>query len=135
MGAEDEDFLRINDRSNRRVRQFDQNGYCEKDSGGTCMLSPCDVSRGLTECSLRTKWRCECVEGYCLVKGRCRSSLLPLPTRQELNPLHCDLSTTDSCYVMPCNGDLGPTVCRNWQCECADNHCWRGGECVYSSYR
>merc|ERR1712048_726722 len=106
---------------------------CEKDSGGTCFVGSCDESRGPTWCNSRRQ--CECIEGYCMIKGRCRSSLVPLPTVREMNPWQCDKQTTDSCYLLSCSRDLGPATCQNWQCECADYHCWRGGRCVYSSVK
>mmetsp|Transcript_67377 Transcript_67377/g.217552 ORF Transcript_67377/g.217552 Transcript_67377/m.217552 type:complete len:184 (+) Transcript_67377:125-676(+) len=41
---------------------------CHVQTGGTCVLSQCDVSRGSTSCV----WgRCECTEGHCAVGGRC----------------------------------------------------------------
>jgi len=40
-------------------------------TGGTCMTSGCDASRGPTTCSMTTGYQCLCKEGFVAQNGRC----------------------------------------------------------------
>lgn len=46
----------------------DQTGECLKNTGGTCVTSDCDKSRGATECSTG---RCFCTTGCTSIGGKC----------------------------------------------------------------
>eukprot|EP00405_Crypthecodinium_cohnii_P004711 CAMPEP_0194749816 /NCGR_PEP_ID=MMETSP0323_2-20130528/3912_1 /TAXON_ID=2866 ORGANISM="Crypthecodinium cohnii, Strain Seligo" /NCGR_SAMPLE_ID=MMETSP0323_2 /ASSEMBLY_ACC=CAM_ASM_000346 /LENGTH=236 /DNA_ID=CAMNT_0039665103 /DNA_START=69 /DNA_END=779 /DNA_ORIENTATION=+ len=91
-------------------------GYCETDSGGSCMLLGCAATRGGTECKSQ---KCMCAPGHCAFGGTCFPS----------DPTKCTQDTGGTCNVAFCAKSRGETECTGGKCMCAPGHCASSGLC------
>jgi hypothetical protein len=90
-----------------------------KYTGGSCMWSKCDASRGPTVCSHR---RCLCQDGYIAAGGSC----IPEQQGSTMNP---DTKTGVSCkYSGYC--DLGHATCVEGSCFCVAGYAAKRGRCL-----
>lgn len=107
-------------------------GFCQKNTGGTCNLDPCDKSRGEVECKSfgPVSKLCVCKTGFCSDdNGRCVLSSI---ADSEVNgPGYCEHNTGGTCGVSSCAASHGDTVCQRGQCLCSPGYCNDGhGRCV-----
>eukprot|EP00930_Biecheleria_cincta_P086105 TRINITY_DN75470_c0_g1_i1.p1 TRINITY_DN75470_c0_g1~~TRINITY_DN75470_c0_g1_i1.p1 ORF type:complete len:429 (+),score=53.86 TRINITY_DN75470_c0_g1_i1:87-1373(+) len=133
-------------------------GECNQDTGGRCMLTNCDASRGKTDCKDR---HCVCKKGYCADKNgicvaagsigssssssdtgyprrRRESSSSPRRRRSmsSSSTQQCKAETGGSCMFTNCASSRGQGVeCKSRSCVCKKGYCADSkGVCKQQTY-